>query len=177
MHTIQYIAVKADSVEEAHANAKSYLESQLGSGDTYNTWFDWFVVGGGRWATGDENQYNDDWTGDVVHQDSPKFQEYLDQAQQWKLESTMWEIKRAREIDISNTLDKIENDQEGLYPMWDVTSELYPLHKLYEATNGSWNSDSHFFDIEHEASHPKYMREAIDKGDKNWYLVPVDFHH
>lgn len=177
MHVIQYVATKADDVESAHSFVKNYLESLMGNDESHNTWYDWFIVGGGRWASGVDNQYNDEWTGDVVHQDSPKFQENLDQAHKWKLEATSWEIKRAKEIDMSGVIDRIENDQEGLYPMWDVTSQLYPFYKLYQMTSGTWGSDSYFFDIEHETTHPTYMREAIDKGDKDWYLVPVDFHH
>ena len=177
MHVIQYVATKADDVESAHRAVKDYLESHLGS-ESYSSdvWYDWFVTGGGRWASNEEAQYDDNYTGDVVHQDSPKFQENLDQAHKWKLEATAYELKYARETDIAAVLDKIDSDQEGMYPMFDIASKLYPFKKLYEQIAGVWGPDSYFFDIENDCTHPKYMREAIDKGDKNWYLVPVDFH-
>lgn len=171
MHVIQYVATRATSVDEAHSKVQSYLEGQVG------TWYDWFVTGGGRWASGEDNQYNESWTGDIVSQDSPKFQEYLDQAHKWKLEATEYDMQQSRKINLPEMLDKIENNQEGMYPMWDITSEMFSLYRLFKQTSGAWDYDSYYYDIEHEASHPTYMRENIDKGDKNWYLVPVDFHH
>ena len=176
MHVIQYIAVKSDSADNAHDSVKRYLETQLGSEDTYNSWFDWFVVGGGRWASDENAQYDDNYTADVVHQDSPKFQEYLDTAHKYKLEATMDDLKYARKVDMAALLDKIENDQEGLYPMYSVTTELYAFYCLYKQLSGMWGPDSFYFDMEHDSTNLAHMKEAIDKGDDNWYLVPVDFH-
>jgi hypothetical protein len=177
MHVIQYIAIKSDSAENAHGSVQQYLETQLGN-DPYsptNAWFDWFVVGGGRWAT-NEDPYDDGWTGDVVHQDSPKFQEYLDTAHKYKLEATMDDIKYARKVDVAALLDKIENDQEGLYPMYSVTTQLYAFYCLYKQLSGMWGPDSFYFDVEHDSTNLAHMKEAIDNGDNDWYLVPVDFH-
>jgi hypothetical protein len=176
MHVIQYVATKADDVESAHSQVKSYLESHLGS-ESYSSdvWYDWFVVGGGRWASG-ENQYNDNYTGDVVSQDSPKFQEYLDIAHKYKLEASAADLKYAREVDVSALLDSIENNQEGLYPMYDEANKLYPFRNLYNQLIGMWGPDSYFFDIENDTTHPKYMLQAIDNDTKKWYIVPVDFH-
>ena len=177
MHVIQYIAVKSDTAQNAHSSVKHFLEEQMGQVEyVHNTWYDWFVTGGGRWASGEDNQYNDTWTGDVVHQSSPKFQEYLDTAHKYKLEATMDDLKYARDINISEILDNIENNQEGLYPMYTEASALYPFSQLYKQLTGMWGPDSYFFDIENDTTHPTYMREGIDKGDKDWYLVPVDFH-
>jgi hypothetical protein len=41
---------------------------------------------------------------------------------------------------------------------------------------GMWNYNSYFFDMMNESTNRKYMRESIDNGADNWYLVPVDFH-
>ena len=176
MHVIQYIAVKSDSPENAHSSVKQYLESQMGGEDTYNSWYDWFVCGGGRWASDENAQYDNEWYGDVVHQDSPKFQEYLDTAHKYKLEATMDDLKYARKVDIAALLDKIENDQEGLYPMYAVTTELYAFYCLYKQLSGMWGPDSYYFDMEHDSTNLIHMKNAIDNGDKDWYLVPVDFH-
>ena len=142
----------------------------------HNTWYDWFVVGGGRWATEEGNQYNDNYIDDVAPQDDPRFQGYLDQAHKWKLEATMDDLKYARDINITEILNNIENNQEGLYPMYTEASALYPFSQLYKQLIGIWGPDSYFFDIVNDTTHPTYMREGIDKGDKDWYLVPVDFH-
>lgn len=176
MHVIQYVATKADDIESAHRQVKTYLEGHLNSEDyPSDVWFDWFVVGGGRCASG-ENQYNDNYTGDVVHQDSPRFEDFLKQAHHWKLEATAADLKYAREVDVAALLDSIETNQEGLYPMYDEANKLYPFRNLYNQLIGMWGPDSYFFDIENDTTHPRYMRQGIDKGDKNWYIVPVDFH-
>jgi hypothetical protein len=177
MHVIQYIAVKSDTAENAHGSVKQYLETQMGT-DPYvsPSWYDWFVCGGGRWASDENAQYDDNYTADVVHQDTPKFQEYLDTAHKYKLEATAADLKYAREVDVAALLDSIEQNQEGLYPMYDEANKLYPFRNLYNQLIGMWGPDSYFFDIENDTTHPRYMREGIDKGDKNWYLVPVDFH-
>ncbi len=175
MHVIQYIATKADSVDEAHRRVKDYLENQLGSDphSSTNTWFDWFVVGGGRWATGEENQYNDDWTGDVAHQDSPKFQEYLDTAKQYRKDELANYMKSAKEVDYEAVLDEIENkfDNELHYP-----HDLYAIKKVYDMAMGIWDYNSYYFDVEHDSINFSHLQGALDKGEKNWYLVPVDFH-
>ena len=177
MHVIQYIATKADDVDQAHRRVKDYLEGHLGSEDyPSDVWFDWFVTGGGRWASDENAQYNDDYTNDVVHQSYPKFQEYLDTAHKYKLEATAADLKYAREVDVPALLDSIESNQEGLYPMFDEANKLYAFRNLYNHVIGNWGPDSYYFDIENDCTHPRYMLQGIDKGDNNWYIVPVDFH-
>lgn len=178
MHVIQYIATEADDRDHAFRSVKDYLETHLGNDpeSPTNTWYDWFVTGGGRWSTSGD-PYNDDYQADVAHQDSPNFEEYLLTAHKFKLEATAAELKYARDINIAAIFDKIDNNQEGLYPMYTEASALYPFKKLYEQLIGAWGPDSYFFDITNDSTHPEYMRESIDKGSKNWYIVPVDFHY
>ena len=175
MHTIQYIATQADGAEEAHRRVKDYLVGMLGDDpySTTNTWFDWFVVGGGRWASGKENQYNDDYTGDVVHQSTPKFQEYLESAKKVRREELDQYLQSAEKVDYAAVFDKIKNrfDTESSYP-----HELYPIKKVYDMAMGIWDYNSYYFDMEQDSINFVHLQEALDKGDKNWYLVPVDFH-
>lgn len=173
MHCIQYIATKADSPEEAHSDVKAYLEEHLGSDEfSSDVWYDWFVTGGGRWATGD-NQYNDEWTGDVVHQSSPKFQEYLDNAKEFRQAEIKNYLEQARKVNLTELLDMLDLEDEYNFK---VGHQLYDIKKLYDITMGMWDYTSYFFDKENDTTVTKYMREAIDKGDNDWYLVPVDFH-
>ena len=171
MHCIQYIATKADDVEDAHGNVKAYLENLMGD-EGYGTWYDWFVTGGGRWATGD-NQYNDEYTQDVVHQSSPKFQEYLSKAKEYRQAEITQYLEKARAVNLTELLDMIDLEDEWNFK---VGHQLYDIKKLYDITMGSWDYTSYFFDSENDTVVTKYMLEAIDKGDDNWYLVPVDFH-
>ena len=175
MHVIQYIATQADDVDEAHRRVKDYLEGQLGD-DPYTAgsaaWFDWFVVGGGRWAS-NEDPYDDSYTGDVVHQSEPRFEEFLDIAHKYRQEELSRYEEEARQINLTELLDNLQDFE---FDHFAVGSKLYPLHQLYDMCMGMWNYNSYFFDMMNESTNRKYMREGIDKGDRDWYLVPCDFH-
>jgi hypothetical protein len=175
MHCIQYIATQADSTQEAFDDVKSHLEGFLGD-DPFTagsaTWYDWFVTGGGRWST-DDDPYNDNYTGDVVHQTDPKFQEYLDTAHKFRLAQLNQHIEQAREVNLSDLLDKLEDFEHDHYK---VGMDLYPVKKLYDMSLGIWDYNSYFFDIVNDTTNRKYLVEGIDNGADNWYLVPVDFH-
>ena len=176
MHVIQYIATQADSVEEAHSHVKQYLESQMGDEHNLQSWYDWFVPGGGRWASNDD-PYDDSYTGDVVHQDDPKFHEHLLQAHEYHMKDLGNTMERAREINLTEILDDIDMNKEGMYPHMIASIHLYPLSRLYRMVGGEWGPFSFFFDIINEISDPSILRESIDKGVDNWYIVPVDFHY
>lgn len=177
MHVIQYVAVKAESVEEAHAKVNNYLLMAMGPEDSYSTWYDWFVCGGGRWATnGQENQYDDSWTGDVAHQDDPRFQKYIDEARKYRKESLQGYIDEARKSKILALLDDLEK-ADPFKEHFKIGMELYSLHQLYRLALGQWGPDSFYFDIEHESANPIHLLNSLDKGNKYWYIVPVDFHY
>jgi hypothetical protein len=171
MHCIQYIATKADSVQEAHDEVRAYLETNMGESG-YENWYDWFVTGGGRWSTS-EDPYDDNYTGDVVHQSDPKFQEYLDTAHKYRLAHLDQYIEQARQINLSDLLDKLEDFEHDHFK---VGMDLYPINKLYDMATGKWDYNSSFFDSVNDSTNRKYMLDTIDNGADNWYLVPVDFH-
>lgn len=171
MHCIQYIATKADDVEEAHGNVKAYLENLMGE-EGYGTWYDWFVTGGGRWST-DDDPYNDNYTGDVAHQSSPSFQAHLNKAKEFRQAEIQQTLDRAREVKLTELLDMVDLEDEWNFK---VGHQLYDIKKLYDITMGMWDYTSYFFDTENDTVVTKYMLEGIDKGEDNWYLVPVDFH-
>jgi hypothetical protein len=174
MHTIQYIAVQGDDVDQAFRRVKHELEAMLGDWpeSPTNTWFDWFVAGGGRWSTS-EDPYDDDYQGDVVDQDSPKFQEYLDKAKEFRQTSLDEYLKQANEIDYTNLLSEIAAKPEDSFH---GGMQLYPIKKIYDMTMGTWDYNSYFFDIMNDTASMKSLQESIDNGAKDWYLVPVDFH-
>jgi len=172
MHCIQYIAVKADNKEDAHGEVKGYLEGLMGDENNFSSWYDWFVTGGGRWSTSDD-PYDDNYTGDVVHQSEPKFQEYLDTAHKFRLAQLNQHIEQARELNLSDLLDKLEDFEHDHFR---VGMDLYSIKKLYDIALGIWDYNSYFFDIVNDSTNRKYMLDTIDNGADNWYLVPVDFH-
>ena len=172
MHCIQYIAVKEESKQDAFDTVKCFLEGQMGNDENLSSWYDWFVTGGGRWSTSDD-PYDDTYTGDVVHQSEDKFQEYLDTAHKFRLAQLNQHIEDAREINLPDLLDKLEDFEHDHYR---VGMDLYSVKKLYDLALGIWDYNSYFFDIINDTTNRKSMLDSIDNGDKNWYLVPVDFH-
>ena len=174
MHTIQYIATQADDTDHAFRSVKDYLETQLGNDpeSPTNSWFDWFVTGGGRWSTS-EDSYDDNYQDDVASQDSPKFQEYLDKATKFRKDTLDEYLSEVRKLDLQQTLDSIEisggdDFRAGMY--------LYPFSQLYHITMGTWNYNSYYYDIMSDSSNMIHLKNSLDNGGKNWYLVPVDFH-
>jgi len=172
MHCIQYIATQADDVQEAFDHVKFDLETKMGDEQNLSSWYDWFVTGGGRWST-DDDPYNDNYTGDVVHQSNPKFQEYLDTAHKHRLAQLNEHIEQSRKVNLSDLLDKLEDFEHDHFR---VGMDLYPIKKLYDMALGIWDYNSYFFDIVNDTTNRKYLVEGIDNGADNWYLVPVDFH-
>ena len=173
MHVIQYVATTADNAESAHSFVKNYLESLMGNDDSHNTWYDWFVTGGGRWASGEDNQYNDEWTGDVVHQSSPKFQEYLNKAKEFRQTSLKEYLEEASRLDLAKILDNIKVSEGADFHSGML---LYSIKKLYDMTMGEWDYNSYYFDIHHDSANMIHLQNSLDKGADSWYIVPVDFH-
>jgi hypothetical protein len=172
MHVIQYVATQADDKSHAFNSVKHYLEVNLGEHESYNNWYDWFVTGGGRFSTSDD-PYDDNYQEDVVHQSEAKFEEYLDTAHKYRQQELSQYEDEARKLNLTELLDNLQDFEHDHYK---VGSQLYPLKQLYEMCMGVWNYNSYFMDSINDSTNRKYMRESIDKGADNWYLVPVDFH-
>jgi hypothetical protein len=175
MHTIQYIAVQADNTDLAFRTVKHHLESLLGNDpeSPTNTWYDWFVAGGGRWASGHGNQYNDNYQADVVDQDSPSFQQYLDKAREYRQTSLIEYVEQANKVDVAKTINDVvvsggDDFRTGM--------DLYPIKKIYDMAMGVWDFNSYYYDMMNDSANMVHLKNSIDNGAKDWYLVPVDFH-
>ena len=179
MHVLQWIAVQADNKDESYRIVEDTLQTMLGDIESItNTWYDWFVVGGGRWNTqeGDDfrEAYNEGKTNMIISydEDPQHFRTRLLQC----MESRKAEFDDyAKDVDPS-VITKIitsYNPNEFDFP---VFQELYPIKKMIDMAYGQWDMNSYFYDMVNDTTTPKYLYESIDKGNKNWYLVPVDFH-
>lgn len=179
MHVLQWIAIQADSKEEALRSVQDNLSNLLGNYDYQtNTWFDWFIAGGGRWNVSDEENliepYVEGKTNMILSaKETPdEFDERILQA----MESRKREFDNyAKDVDFS-ILDKVISDYNPREFDYGLYTELYPIKKIIEMFWGEWGADSYFFDMQHDTTTPKYLFEAIDKEPELWYLVPVDFH-
>jgi hypothetical protein len=171
MHVLQHIAVVADSQDEAFRTVKDSLESELGDYEsTTNSWFDWFVVGGGRFVEGDP--YADSTNSIISYDEDPKtFLKQVDVS----IESRMAEFNGYRKMFDEKNIDL--NDKLDNYKgVMNYDFELYPLKKMIDMIQGEWDMNSYFYDMHHASTNPDHMHKSIDLGNKNWYAVPVDFH-
>jgi len=174
MHVLQRIAVQADDKDLAFRTVKDNLETLLGdvSTDT-NTWFDWFVTGGGRWNPNEGSQYNDDdQSMTISYDENPQaFLTAVDEG----ISNRLLEFEQYRKyhneknVDINAYLDKYDGQMSFDF-------SLYELSKMIDMMYGKWDFNSYFFDMQHDTTNTKYMLESIDNGNKNWYIVFVDFH-
>jgi hypothetical protein len=171
MHVLQHIAVQTENSDEAFRTVKEGLESELGHHDwSTNAWFDWFVVGGGRFIEG--NPYEESTNHIISYDESPA--EYRDMVKTM-VSNRMDEFNAYRKhfeekgVDISAKLDNYNG-------VMNYDFELYPLKKMIDMIQGEWDMNSYFYDMHHASTNPDHMYKSIDLGNKNWYLVPVDFH-
>jgi len=145
----------------------------MGSEYSYSSWYDWFVTGGGRWNPNDTEGYNDnDQSMTISYEDNPQaFLAAVNNA----IDERMSEFNQYRQsfnnknVDINSVLDSYNGQM-------DFGFQLYDLYKMIDMTQGKWDFNSYFYDMHHETTNTKYMLESIDTGNKNWYLVYVDFH-
>lgn len=179
MHVLQWIAVQADNKDESYRRVEDTLQTMLGDSESItNTWYDWFVVGGGRWNTqeGDDfrEAYNEGKTNLIVsyEEDPQYFRTRLLQC----MESRKAEFDGyASGVDPSVITKMITSYNPNEHDFL-AFQELYPIKKMIDMAYGTWDFNAYFYDMVNDTTTPKYLYESIDKGNKNWYLCPVDFH-
>jgi hypothetical protein len=171
MHVLQYIAVQSDDQDMAFRTVKDTLESELGAYEsTTNSWFDWFVAGGGRFVEGDP--YEETANNIISYDEDPEqFRKQVEVSIQSRMDEFNSYRKQyeSKEIDLNDKLDNYKG-------IMNYDFELYPLKKMIDMIQGQWDFNSYFYDMQHESTNPDHMYKSIDLGNKNWYAVPVDFH-
>jgi hypothetical protein len=177
MHVLQWIAVEADDVDEAYRTVGSTLDDMLNP-DYQNGWFDWFVVGGGRWNVGEGDDFTEAYTEGktnmIIHAgtDRDRFEERILLA----MESRKEEFDRYAKDVQAGLLDKVISNYNPREHNYSYFSDLYPIKKVIDMAYGDWDFNSYFFDMVNQTITPQYVFEAIDNNPDVWYLVPVDFH-
>jgi hypothetical protein len=176
MHVLQWIATKAENPEEAYRNVEQHLESQMSGNDSQATWYDWFVVGGGRWNVAE----NEDWrtaydggkTNMIVGSDNvEEFEAALARAMNNRMEEFKSYRKQWDEsnINLNATLDTYEG-------VMVYNFDLYPLKKMIDMYQGEWDYNAYFWDMDNWSTNPEHMnKDRLNVGGV-WYIVPVDFH-
>ena len=169
MHTLQYIAIQAEDKENAANTVENLLNEELNPG---SSWYDWFVVGGGRFAGKEELQYEDTFETVISYEDTPdlfndKVSECL-QAQGKEFQDLLNEFKQSG----INLVEKFEAFDGGM----DYSMDLYAVKSMIDIMHGKWDYKTRIYDMTNWSNNTIHMNKNIANGDKNWFLVPIDFH-
>lgn len=175
MHTLQWVIVEADDVDTAASVADNLLTEEMGGGDTYNTWYDWFVVGGGRWNSEDNDDISYNYVAKtnmiIAFEDNPNaFSAKLQELIANRIETYNEYLAEFKESSILSILEEYGGAMT-------YSPELYSLSRLVDFQLGRWNWDSKFYDLVHYSTNATHILSKIDSGlGENLYLVPIDFH-
>jgi len=176
MHTLHYIAVEAQDMEEAFSDVQAFLEPSEETGFRNCDWSDWHVVGGGRWS---ESQYEDSSNMIISYAEKPEeFNKIIDGIVKYRIENANQYLTKIK-------LDKFTSDiveyisNNGELPddsRFDFNN--YYINTMCKLMSGEWISDSAFFDKKEYTADLRYLRERLDKPETAMlqFLVPVDFH-
>jgi hypothetical protein len=145
----------------------------MGDEYSYSSWYDWFVTGGGRWNDNGSDTYDEnDQSMTISYDENPQaFLAAVNNA----IDERMVEFNSYRttfnnkNVDINSVLDTYNGQMNFGFP-------LYDLAKMIDMIQGKWDFNSYFYDMHHETTNTKYMLESLDSGNKDWYIVFVDFH-
>ena len=168
MHTLQYIAIQSEDKESAAHTVETLLNEELNPG---HSWYDWFVVGGGRFANGD-NPYQDTPENVIAYEDSPlTFEKIVTECVEKRL-AEFQELLLDFKLNKTNLLEMFEAWNGEL----SFSMELYPVKKMIDIMQSVWDYTCRFYDIENWSANTHHMNRSIADGNKNWFLVPIDFH-
>ena len=172
MHVLQYVAVKAQDSDEALKKVEDTFQHWLGDFESPSgTWYDWFVVGGGRFVAGDPYASSPNHIVSYA-EDVEKFNELVDKAISNRVEefNSYRKSLKEKDVDLETKLDSYTGEMQYDF-------ELYPLKKMIDMLQGNWDCNSYFFDLEHDSTNTEHFRKKIAEGQEiDWFLVPVDFH-
>ena len=105
MHVLQWVAVEADDEETAADMAESLLNAEMGDGEAPNSWYDWFVVGGGRWNQMQDPYHNS--TNMIISYDKDPngFRAKLDKCISNRIDTYNGYLEEVKKYDILAKLD------------------------------------------------------------------------
>lgn len=170
MHTLQWVVVEADDVDTAAENAERLLQEAMGDSESPSSWYDWYVVGGGRWND-QQDDYENSTNMIIAFEDNPNaFSGKLNELISNRIDTYNEYLAEIKDIDIMAKLDNY-----GGVMTYDM--ELYSLKNLLRFQSGDWFYDSKFYDLVHWSTNATHILSKIDNGlGENLYLVPIDFH-
>jgi hypothetical protein len=187
MHTLHYIAVEADSKQEAFDKVVIALQPNE-DGYRLGDWSDWHVVGGGRFSSNAHKENKANPMGGSYTNDPADVISYTENKE--KFQEVVKDILRFRSQSMNRNIVEIKTDKfisqmvdyasEGGRGAWngDTLMNVYSIRQAAEMLMGSWTCDSGFYDLQEYVSEFEYLDQRLDKPEQavRQYLVPVDFH-
>lgn len=170
MHTLQWVVVEAEDLDTAAETAERLLQEAMGDSENPASWYDWFVVGGGRWN--DEQDPYDNSTNMIIsyEQDPNAFNGKLQELISNRIDIYNEYLAEVKDIDIMDKLDNYGGVMS--YGM-----EFYALKNLLRFQTGDWFYDSKFYDFTAWSTNATHILAKISNNEgKNIFLVPIDFH-
>ena len=175
MHTLHWIAVEAEDLDDAVRNVDMTLESYMSGNDAPSTWYDWYVVGGGRWNTAEGDDFTEGYKTKsnmvISYKEDPNaFRARIDKCIQQRIEDYNQYLAEVKETKVIDKLDNYGGTMSYDY-------HFYALNALLRFQLGGWEHDTWFFDMIADSTNASHVLSKIDSDQgENIYLVPVDFH-
>lgn len=168
MHTLQYIAIQSEDKESAASTVETLLNEELNPG---HSWYDWFVVGGGRFHDG-EDPYEETYETTISYEDTPDLFDSVIAECMEKRGREFQELLIEYKLSQTNLLEMFENYKGGI----EFSMDLYAIKKMIDIMQGQWDYTSRFYDLNSWSTDTHHMNRSIADGNKDWFLVPIDFH-
>jgi len=161
MHVLHFIAVEADTAEEAVSAVDAVIEG-YDEGERLFSWSDWAEIGG-RWENeGKVHSYSDD---------PEKFNGFLERARLNRVNEIKYLLSN---IDPEAIIEQVRN-----FDGRDAGhgSDLYRLRQAIAIAGGNGKHDAYFYDLKEWCEDFKYLKERCETDPTRQFLVLVDFHH
>lgn len=176
MHVLHYVAVEADDKNQATSRVDIALNESLENG---GTWFDWFVVGGGRFTTPEGAHFSEaynDTSDNTISYTEDQLEFYATLKKQVRIRKEQFEdrLSRVDESKIKQSIAQFRATDEEAVGQDRVA--IYNLKELSETLLGYWNPDSYFYDMESFDCDVQPIKDRIKNNPTQQFLVPVDFH-
>ncbi len=178
MHTLHYIAVEAQDIEDAFSNVQAFLEPSDDTGFKNCDWSDWHVVGGGRWNS-EGDGYTDNSNMIISYaQDPDKFNKTIQDIVDLRIKETKATADRINFDKFNADVDNYLNNGGELPDDGRFDLNSYYIGTICKLMSGVWIPDSFFFDQKAYTADFRYLRERLDNPETAMlqFLVPVDFH-
>lgn len=172
MHVLQWLAVEAENEE----NATDLVEAELEATD--GEWFDWYVVGGGRYFNDSEDMHKSYEMSYDNTISASKDSDIINKVISWEQARHEEYGHLVEGLDINkvqagiSAYDKDKKMDETI----EFATHAYKAMGAIKHILGYWTPDSVVYDLTQWTSDTKYIHKRLETKLDKQFFVPVDFH-